>query len=219
VGPGVVVATGLAAGAFAGQFAYDGPSDAGPARIAAALAVVLASLLVAEVRPRLLSAPIAGPLVWAAAWGALAAVATVTVPGRWSLLIVACLGVAAATLVFALERAHAALAAWSGDEAASLAVCAFIVPATAAPLWLGPLALRSEVGDAATAAALWVGPLGYLAAASGVDIVRATWLYAQSPLGGVRYDYPDPLLYAAVLAALGAAFWLIASRKAVRPVR
>jgi hypothetical protein len=199
---------GLAAGVFAGELVREGSTDAGAARIAAVLGVALAATLCASARGSVAPWRLTGPLLWAMAWGALAGIAAATIPGPASATPLFGLAAAAAALVFALERAHAALARRCGPAAASIAVLAFAVPATAAPLWLGPLSLDPALGPAAAAVALWIGPLGYLASAAGIDVLRSAWLYANSPLGNVHYDYPDPFIFASILVVLGAAFWI-----------
>ena len=205
-------ALGLAAGMFAADLVREGRTDAGAARIAAVLAVSLAATLCAPLRANLAPWRGAGPVAWAIAWGVLAGVAAAAVPGAATASQLLGLAAATAALVFALERAHAALARRLGAAGASIAVLAFAVPATAAPVWLGPLALDPALGAAATAVALWIGPLGYLASAAGVDVLRSTWLYINSGLGSVPYAYPDPILYTVVLAAIGGAFWVLQAR-------
>ncbi len=197
-------------GVFAGRLAYAGPLDAGAARIACTLAVILAAALMAPVRRRTGWHPVAGPIAWATGWGLLSGLASLCFPGPPGAASIAALAVAAAAIVFFLERAHRALAGWRGGETgATAALLALAVPATAAPLWLGPFSVRPEAGEAVASVALWASPIGYFAAATGVDVLRSTFLYAQSPLGSVPYAYPDPVLYGAIALTLGAALWCV----------
>jgi hypothetical protein len=62
--------------------------------------------------------------------------------------------------------------------------------ATAAPLWLGPIAERAAVGALADAIVA-VTPLTFLAVLADHDYLRATWFYEHSALGTLRYDYPS----------------------------
>jgi hypothetical protein len=78
-----------------------------------------------------------------------------------------------------------------------------LLAAAAAPVWLGPWA--EATGSAAVAGAVVAcSPLSYLAAMLDHDYLRGQWFYAHSPLGGLRFAYPDPLGASAACLALSA---------------
>ena len=45
----------------------------------------------------------------------------------------------------------------------------------------------------------------YLATLAEIDYLRSDWFYRHTPYGGLRYDYPEPALFALILVALIAA--------------
>jgi hypothetical protein len=215
VKPALAVAVALLAvvsGIGSGFFAYDGPVDSDMARIFAAIVMGLTAILCAPLRRQIAPARVAGPIGWAIAWGILIAVVAALLPGRATVELPIILGVAGATLVFALERAHAALVPRLDESGATTVVLLIALPATAAPLWLGPLSVDPVVGSIAATIALAISPLGYLAGATDVDVLRSTWLYAHSELGSVRYAYPDPFACAALLVGAGIGFWHLTPR-------
>ena len=100
------------------------------------------------------------------------------------------------------------------DEWARWLVAATLWLLAAAPLWLGPLAdLRAREGTAVAEAIVAASPLVHLGLAAGQDVLRTQWLYANSSLGSLQFDYPSltsvALGYAcaaAVLALLAVGF-------------
>lgn len=90
-------------------------------------------------------------------------------------------------------------------------LCALLL-AGAAPLWLAPLAGQLAV-DAFTNLILALSPAGYLAALIDYDALRSGWFYSNTPWGGLRYDYPDPLIQTLVYTGLAALLCLGARRK------
>lgn len=76
---------------------------------------------------------------------------------------------------------------------AHLAVTCLLLLSAATPLWLGPLADRLAQTEF-TNLVVALGPLSYLAGLVEYDLFRGAWLYAHSPLGGLRHDYPDSAL-------------------------
>ena len=70
-----------------------------------------------------------------------------------------------------------------------------------APLWLGPLC-ATVASQSITDLVLAVSPIGYLASLTDFDPLRSTWFYTNTPLGGLRYNYPDPVLLTAVYWSL-----------------
>ncbi|GMQ87102.1 MAG: hypothetical protein BMS9Abin08_0300 [Gammaproteobacteria bacterium] len=84
-------------------------------------------------------------------------------------------------------------------ERARRTVFAATMLAAAAPLWLAPLA---EQVPAMTNAVVDISPLTYLAVISDYDFLRSAWFYRHTPLGGLRYDYPAPLLFTGTYLAM-----------------
>jgi len=143
--------------------------------------------------------------------------------GIWSLVT--------AILSAALAMVHTPVATWSSLAlplaAGVLSICLLLgsltifltrsirIPATVAhravlvvlllcvtaPLWLSPFcaALASQF---ITDLVLAVSPIGYLASLTDFDPLRSSWFYTNTPLGGLRYDYPDPVLLTAVYWSL-----------------
>lgn len=206
----------VASGVGAGYFAYDGSVDSDMARIFAAIVTGLTAILCAPLRRQIAPTGVTGPIGWAIAWGILIAIVAALLPGRATVEFPVILGMAGATLVFALERAHAAIALRLDENGATTVVLLIALPVTAAPLWLGPLSVDPVVGSIAATIALSISPLGYLAGATEVDVLRSTWLYAHSELGSVRYAYPDPFACAALLVGVGIGFWHLTPQRSVK---
>lgn len=64
------------------------------------------------------------------------------------------------------------------------------------PLWLGPAVERSIPGFPGVNTVIAVTPISYLAMATDYDYLHSSWFYRYSPLGSLRYDYPDEALLA-----------------------
>lgn len=108
------------------------------------------------------------------------------------------------------------LARTSEHTTARVAVTAVYLALSAAPLWLGPAAqlLGSQSGWPTRIVAL--SPAAHLASAIECDLLRTTWFYAHTPIGGLRFDYPQfsaiVLSYAAATLLLAVCFQLAARR-------
>ncbi len=100
-------------------------------------------------------------------------------------------------------------------ERARRTVSATTLLASAAPLWLAPLV---EQVPAMTSAVVNISPLTYLAVISDYDFLRSAWFYRHTPLGGLRYNYPTPLLFTAAYLAL-TAMLLLAHRTLLKHKR
>lgn len=82
-----------------------------------------------------------------------------------------------------------------------------------APLWLSPLAgvLASQVF---TDLVIALSPVGYLTSLIDYDALRSAWFYTHTPLGGLRYDYPNPVFFtmlycglAVLMLSISTVFW------------
>jgi hypothetical protein len=112
--------------------------------------------------------------------------------------------VAAGTLALVLAAGARLGAPPLGSVArARVATLATLALAAAAPLWLGPLAEAG--GDATMAAVVAASPASYLAVATGHDYLRAPSVYAASPLGSLRFEYPGLVPATAAWLAVAAA--------------
>jgi hypothetical protein len=80
-----------------------------------------------------------------------------------------------------------------------------------APLWGG--AIVDAVAPTGAGADILVGvsPLTYLAQAAGWDYLRYDWIYRVTPLGSLRFDYPDFWISTIAYAALAAALQVLAA--------
>lgn len=65
-----------------------------------------------------------------------------------------------------------------------------------APLWLGPAVERSIPGFPGVNTVIAVTPISYLAMATDYDYLHSSWFYRHTPLGSLRYSYPDEALLA-----------------------
>lgn len=102
-------------------------------------------------------------------------------------------------------------------RAQRLVLCALLLAATA-PLWLAPLAEQLAM-ESFTNFILALSPVSYLAALIDYDALRSGWLYNNTPWGGLRYDYPNPLIQTLIYAGVAALLCLGASRKHQPPVK
>jgi hypothetical protein len=85
--------------------------------------------------------------------------------------------------------------------------CLLLICGTA-PLWLGPLAGRLAQ-QAFTDLVLALSPLSYLAGLIEYDLFRGAWFYAHTPLGGLRYEYPDGTLMTLFYCGMAALLLLV----------
>lgn len=123
------------------------------------------------------------------------------------LAVVAALALGVALLGGVLDGFAALLVALRVSPGAACASgLALFAVAAAAPLWLGPWAELSGGADLVIA----VSPLSYLAALAQYDYLRGQWFYVHSPLGSLRFDYPDPAAGSAACVVLAAACRVLA---------
>lgn len=149
----------------------------------------------------------------AMAWSSLAAALTFAMPvatGMAPPLPAASLATVVWLVTLALQLLVACLvglARASEQTTARIAVTAVYAALSAAPLWLGPAAqlLGSQSGWPTRIVAL--SPAAHLAGAIQCDLLRTTWLYAHTPIGGLRFDYPQ---FNAILLSYLAATVLLA---------
>jgi len=80
-------------------------------------------------------------------------------------------------------------------------VLVVLLLSVSAPLWLSPLC-ATLASQSITDLVLAVSPIGYLASLTDFDPLRSTWFYTNTPMGGLRYDYPNPVLLTAVYWSL-----------------
>jgi hypothetical protein len=81
-----------------------------------------------------------------------------------------------------------------------LVLCTLIITGTM-PLWLGPLA-DLWASRAFTDLVIALSPVGYLASLIDYDVLRSGWFYTHTPLGGLRYDYPNPVVLSLTYSGL-----------------
>lgn len=183
-------------------------AGSGLAEIAALMTVVLGVMLVAV--PRVL---VPGRLTWGMLYpSSLAGLLVVFVD--WSPRSPFVMAIAAATaaamvllaalIAINLHRAHRAPHATMGWIALVLLVM------MAAPVWLAPLLETYPVPRWVLDALIVGNPITPLALATGTDYPRTDWLYLVSPLGSLRYDYPDP---GRLILGSGSVAGLLALRK------
>jgi hypothetical protein len=158
----------------------------------------------------------------ALAWSSLAAALAFAVPvatGLAAPLPAASLATVVGLACLALQLLVACvvgLARTAEHTTARVAVTAVYAALSAAPLWLGPAAqlLGSQSGWPTRIVAL--SPAAHLASAIECDLLRTTWFYAHTPIGGLRFDYPQfsaiLLSYTAVTVLLAVCFELAARR-------
>jgi len=102
--------------------------------------------------------------------------------------------------------------AW-GPERLSIVLIAALMMLS--PLWLAPLAEAAAPDRTVANLAIALSPLTYLSAAADYDYLRTPWFYGHSAIGSLRYDYPPPVVYAAVCLGAG----LAATLTSLRPNR
>ena len=79
------------------------------------------------------------------------------------------------------------------EPSAHRVVLSTLILACTGPLWLGALAgvLASRVFSDLV---IDLSPVGYLTSLIDYDVLRSDWFYTRIPLGGMRYDYPNPVI-------------------------
>ncbi len=162
----------------------------------------------------------------ALAWSSLAAVLALVVPvaaGIAAPLPAALLAVLVWLISLALQLLVACvcgIARAADPTVARVAITAVFAALSAAPLWLGHAAelLGSQSGWPSRIVAL--SPAAHLASAIDCDLLRTTWFYAHTPIGGLRFEYPRysaiVLSYAAATLLLAVCCQLAARRPSVR---
>lgn len=189
-----------------------GGADPGPAAYALALA-----------GSGLLAGFLLWPMLWRACnptpadllrWLALSAMAGLPLllampAGAWPALALPLLagalvlGLLLGTLTLALQHCIGGMAL-----AAHRAITGLLLLCGTAPLWLGPLAGKLAQ-QAFTDLVLALSPLSYLAGLIGYDLYRGAWFYAHTPLGGLRYEYPDGTLMTLCYCGMAALLLLV----------
>lgn len=105
------------------------------------------------------------------------------------------------------------LAAWLDDRrGAARATLAVLLVSLAAPLWASPLIVMFGSSKWFVDALVALCPVSYLASLADIDYLRGDWFYRNTPYGGLRYDYPDPLALLFILAAM-LILWLVINRR------
>jgi hypothetical protein len=66
----------------------------------------------------------------------------------------------------------------------------FLAWLSASPVWLAPAVEWLRPGTPVVNTLVAVNPITHLGVAADLDWLRTGWLYRQSPLGSLRYDYP-----------------------------
>jgi hypothetical protein len=90
-----------------------------------------------------------------------------------------------------------------------------LVALTLTPVWLAAGLASMRLSDGLIDGLVAMNPLTLLTAGSGADFLRSEWFYRYSPIGSLRYDYPDALLLLSAWMAVAALLWVgVASRHA-----
>lgn len=80
------------------------------------------------------------------------------------------------------------------------------------PLWSSPIAALFGACRWLVDLLVALCPMAYLASLAGIDYLRGDWFYQHTPYGGLRYDYPDPLLLSGTIVLLIAVLWRFTRR-------
>lgn len=87
-----------------------------------------------------------------------------------------------------------------------------------APLWGGAIVEALTPSGSGAGILIGISPITYLAQAAGWDYLRFDWVYRVTPLGGLRFEYPDFWLSSMFLGFLALAVQgLEAARWRLRP--
>jgi hypothetical protein len=90
-----------------------------------------------------------------------------------------------------------------------------LVALTLTPVWLAEGLASMRRTDGFIDGLVAMNPLTLLAAGTGVDYLRSEWFYRYSPIGSLRYDYPEALMLLSVWMAGVALLWVgVALRRA-----
>ncbi len=104
------------------------------------------------------------------------------------------LSVGVAAILFALNGINRLLArAGMTPAAAAWWVMLGTFLSATSPLWLAPLLDQLQIARPLIDLLIGLNPLTWLAVLAEQDYLRSEWFYRNSPLGGMRYDYPTPL--------------------------
>jgi hypothetical protein len=140
---------------------------------------------------------------WASACATLALLLAWSVaPPASAGVFAALVGLACLVMHLLTRRLQAVLAASVPPRGVRAAVLSGYAAMVALPLWLGPLAQWLGNQSPGPTRIVALSPASHLAVALDCDFLRLQWFYAHSPLGGLRFDYPELWL---VLAGYGAA--------------
>lgn len=101
-----------------------------------------------------------------------------------------------------------------GQEVGSLPISVFLVllvlfSLSSAPVWLAPAAVYADPAGNWTDLLIWSSPVSYLSELAGYDYLRHQWIYASSPLGSMRYSYPDALATSVIYLLLTSLVYLL----------
>jgi hypothetical protein len=91
-------------------------------------------------------------------------------------------------------------------------VLSTLILACTGPLWLSSLAgvLASQVF---TDLVIALSPVGYLTSLIDYDVLRSDWFYTRIPLGGMRYDYPNPVIFTMICCGLAVLMLSIGTKR------
>jgi hypothetical protein len=64
---------------------------------------------------------------------------------------------------------------------------------TSSPIWLGPLVELQQPGESVVNGIVALSPLTHFSVAANYDYLRSEWFYQNSPLGSLRFAYPNLL--------------------------
>jgi len=185
-------------------FLYDNaPLSAALHLLGLACFVVMVGVLL---RPSLPCPARVRSLVALPAWGGLLG-AMLLAWGLWCLVLPAAVVIAVAAGVAILSFAWGALAQylsiWLDEPWARHITLILLLLSGAAPVWLGPWLERSGAGQAMIDSVIAASPLSFLALLAGQDFLHGQWFYRHTPLGALRYDYPDIHMTAAIYVCTG----------------
>jgi uncharacterized membrane protein YdcZ (DUF606 family) len=154
--------------------------------------------------------------VWSVFLGCVAALAMMTEDAENPSLVLR-FSIAVIVLTFFLDCLTGFIATLlkSPQSAPYIAQLVAIVIALA-PVWLGPWAALLASISSFTNTIVWISPLTYLYVMGDVDYLRIQWFYVNTPLGGLRYTYPEWNTASVVYILLGVLLWLVSRRLKTR---
>jgi len=138
-----------------------------------------------------------GSFLWGLLLGAAFLIATLlSYSGEIDFTALASVMVAVILLSWLLDNIARLLSPPAGHPYAVRASTLLIVlPLAGTPIWLGPWLERYSEAAAFVNSVLAASPLSYVAVMADYDYLRSMWFYQYSPLGTLRYTYPDKLSY------------------------